>query len=162
APAFFFDEINRAGIRSAYYLHSSHRIRRVGAMTAQFPLGNGNLGMRLAGARMVAAEPLRQIPNAVHFLRGSDPNGWRTGLTAFEALRYPEVYSGIDLICYATASGSRPSFVVAPGADPAKIQLELSEARSVGVDQSGRLAIETTDGGGMRGATPFAYQLVFG
>ena len=114
---------------------------------AVLSLTNGNirspksavLRMRLAGpqreGRVEGMEPLGKR----HYLRGSDPSNWQTDIPAFKKVRYHGVYPGIDLVYYGNRRQLEYDFVVAPGADPARIALALSGIDSVAIDAEGNL-----------------------
>ena len=54
---------------------------------------------------------------------GNDPAKWRTNVPHYQRVRYPNVYPGIDLVYYGNPQRLEHDFIVAPGADPATIQL---------------------------------------
>src|SRR5262249_2486600 len=53
------------------------------------------------------------------------------------------VYPGVDLVYYGGESGLEYDFVIAPGADPARVRLAFDGADRVDVDASGDLRIAT-------------------
>ena len=98
------------------------------------------LRMRLLGAG--AAEPAGREPRAgtANYLVGH-ASRWRRGVPTYGRVAYPGVYSGIDLSYHATRGQLEYDFDVAPGADPSRIGLELRGARSLRVDERGRLVV---------------------
>ncbi|HEX8285968.1 MAG TPA: FG-GAP-like repeat-containing protein [Pyrinomonadaceae bacterium] len=116
------------------------------------------LGFRLEGAnRSPKIDGLSELPGRSNYLVGRDARGWRTGVPAFEKVKYESVYPGIDAVYYGRQGRLEYDFVVAPGANPARIRLALDGARAVRVDEAGDLVI-TTDAGDVRQQRPFAYQ----
>ena len=90
------------------------------------------------------------------------PPSGSTGADTFARVRYDDVYPGIDLAWYGTQRGSLEyDFIVAPGADPSAIGLELEGAQSVKLTDSGALRIATA-AGTMLQRPPVAYQPVGG
>jgi len=67
---------------------------------------------------------------------------WRTNISGFARVRYREVYPGIDLVYYGNEGQLEYGFVVAPGADPGRIELAIEGADSVEVDAQGNLRLE--------------------
>lgn len=86
---------------------------------------------------------------------------WRTDVPGFERVRYREVYPGIDLIFHGEQGRLEYDFVVAPGSDPANIQLQLSGQKSASVAEDGDLVI-STDAGDIRWKRPEIYQEITG
>jgi hypothetical protein len=115
--------------------------------------------MRLIGANPRAAvrEEDRQITKTNYFI-GKDPAKWRTGIPNYSRVRYSDVYPGIDLVYYGNQSRLEHDFVVAPGADPAHIQLALDGAERVRIDRDTGDLVLSTDSGELRLLKPVTYQ----
>jgi len=86
-----------------------------------------------------------------------DRSQWKTGLPTFGSVVYEELWPGIDLV-YGSSSGRlKYTFLVKPGADPARIRLRYEGATSVRLTEAGRLQIDTP-AGGFEEEAPYAYQ----
>ena len=113
--------------------------------------------MSLAGTRRGAT------PQAVGRQKGitnhlvGPPERWRRGLPLFEKIRYPSLYSGIDLIYYGDENGIEYDFVVAPGASWRAIRLAFPDG--VSIDAQGDLVIQTQQAR-IRHRRPRIYQIV--
>lgn len=83
-----------------------------------------------------------ELPGKFHYFIGNDPARWRTNVPSFTRVRYHEVYPGIDLVYYGNEGQLEYDFVVAPGADPGRIELAIEGADAVEVDTSGDLRLE--------------------
>ncbi|MCA1617857.1 MAG: DUF11 domain-containing protein [Acidobacteria bacterium] len=119
---------------------------------------DATLRLRLVGAnRSPKISGLGELPGKSNYLVGPDARRWRTGVPAFEKVRYESVYSGIDAVYYGRQGRLEYDFHLAPGADPARIRLAFDGARSARVDEAGDLVI-TTDVGDVRQQRPVAYQ----
>ena len=100
-----------------------------GQRVAISPTG-ANVGqgwMRLVGARRNApahAEDLQ--PGYSNYLVDQDPRKWRIRVPNYRRLRYHNVYPGIDVVYYGNPRELEFDFIVAPGADPRRIELALS------------------------------------
>jgi hypothetical protein len=122
------------------------------------PKAGAAVAMRFEGAvpdaRIVEG---RELPERRHFLRGSDPAKWRTGVPTFERVEYVGLWPGVDLVCRGDERRLEYDFVVAPGADASRIELSFDGAKSVRVDDGGDVVLATASGE-MRHGKPFVYQ----
>ena len=84
------------------------------------------------------------FPGVSNYYRGADPGRWRVRVPHYGRLRCSNIYPGIDLLLYGTASTALEyDFVVAPGVDPRVIQLAFSGHETLQIDPSGNLAWNT-------------------
>jgi hypothetical protein len=85
------------------------------------------LRMRLIGANTDAAVTgADELPGKSNYFIGNDPRKWRTNVPNYAKVKYAGVYPGVDLVYYGNQSGQLEyDFVVAPGADPNLIRLEV-------------------------------------
>lgn len=104
--------------------------------------------LMLAGARMPVNQPsgLERLPGVVNYLLGRDPDLWRTGIPQYARVAYDDVYPGIDLVHYGGVGLHEYDFVVAPGANPARIMVAIEGATSVDQDPAGHIEIRTPTG----------------
>jgi len=113
--------------------------------------------LRLAGgaraARMTAENPL---PGKVHYFVGDDPGGWRRDVPTYGRVVYRDVYPGIDLVFHGSQRDAQFDFVLAPGADPRAIGVELEGASGVTLED-GDVVARTGDGA-LRLRQPVVYQ----
>ena len=79
---------------------------------------------------------------------GSDRSRWLRGLATYREVRYRHLYPGIDARFYGRGARFQYDLVVAPGADPRRIGLDVRGAESVRLDGRGRLIIAV--GGGVK------------
>ena len=125
-----------------------------GAKTATVPT-------RLVGANADAKlGPADRLPGVANYFLGS-AGGWQSDVTGFGRIQYDGVYAGIDLVFHGEEHRLEYDFMVAPHADPRAIQLELSGQKSLSVEESGDLVIET-DAGEICWKKPEIYQDVNG
>jgi hypothetical protein len=118
--------------------------------------------MNLAGSRewtvMEGLEPTGAVNN---YLLGNDPSRWHTGVPQYSRLRIPNVYSGIDLVFYATEKSLEYDFSVRPGVDPRQIHLAFKGTSEIACDpQTGDLLVTANSGFTMRHVRPAVYQNV--
>jgi hypothetical protein len=84
--------------------------------------------LRWLGAATSPVHVEDELPGKVHYYGGDDPAQWRLDIPTFRRVVYREVYPGTDLVFHGTQGSAEFDFVVAPGADPRRIQLEVTEA----------------------------------
>ncbi len=82
---------------------------------------------------------------------------WKTGIANFAAVRYENVYPGIDLKYYGQGRQLEYDFDLAPQADPSVISLNIEGAEKVSTDDDGSLRLKTA-AGEVRWLKPLAYQ----
>jgi uncharacterized protein (TIGR03437 family) len=92
-----------------------------------------------------------------HYFLGNDPAGWRRSVPHYARVRQSAVYPGIDLLYYGARGSLEFDFLIAPGADPAGIELEFSGQKSLAIDQAGDLVLDV-GGRGLRYEKPRIYQ----
>ncbi len=120
--------------------------------------------LELAGAVNLRPEVRAQEERASksYYFIGNDPVRWRTRVAHYGRVRYEGVYPGVDLVYYGDGRRLEYDWVVAPGADPSRIQLRLAAAGSLRLDEvSGDLELAGA-AGEVRLQKPVAYQLVAG
>ncbi|MGA2076311.1 MAG: choice-of-anchor D domain-containing protein [Terriglobia bacterium] len=109
--------------------------------------------LRLVGAKPGAEVIGREeLPGKVNYFIGNDPKKWRTNVPTYAKVRYHDVYPGVDLEYYGNQGGQLEyDFIVAPGADPSAITLQLGAVREppLRIDANGDLVI-AADGGEIR------------
>ncbi len=116
--------------------------------------------MQWVGASATPAVTGRdEHPGKVNYFLGNDPAQWHTNIATFGRVQYDEVYPGIDLVYYGNQRQLEYDFVVAPGADPSVIRLNVSGAERLEIDAAGDLLV-TAGGQELLQHKPFVYQTV--
>jgi hypothetical protein len=122
------------------------------------PAKKATLELRLLGASKnphVAGEGPQ--PGRVNYFLGNDPAKWRRNIPTYDQVRYKNIYPGIDLLYYGNHRQLEYDFAIAPGAEPERIQFEISGASDVHIDADGSLIL-TTGIGELQFQTPTVYQ----
>jgi hypothetical protein len=115
------------------------------------------LHMKLAGASGHApASGFDQLPGRGNYFRGKDPSKWLTDIPTYAKVKYAGVYPGVDLVYYGNRGRLEHDFVVAPGADPSQIGLDIEGAQP-SIDRQGGLCL-SVDGSVLRFKKPTVYQ----
>jgi hypothetical protein len=102
-------------------------------------------------------EALDPTDARVSYFRGPRDQ-WVTGLPTYTALRYKDVWPGIDLEFTGPDGNLKYTFYVRPGADPNLIRFAYRGASSVALTRDGSLHIDTA-AGGFADDRPVAWQL---
>ncbi|MBS1859906.1 MAG: SBBP repeat-containing protein, partial [Acidobacteria bacterium] len=113
------------------------------------------LRVRFQGAAGAGLEAESPQDGHANFLTG-DPAQWRTGVPIYGGVRYRGLYPGIDLHYAGEGPQLKSEFVVAPGADPARIRIEYPNV-AVRLDADGSLVIPL-EGRPLREHAPLVYQ----
>lgn len=91
-----------------------------------------------------------------NFYTAACPNGV-TNVKSYKEIKYKNIYNGIDLKWYQKDGALEYDFILQPGADPKKIQLEILGAEKISINKKGELEIKTPLGTIIEKA-PIAYQ----
>lgn len=106
------------------------------------------LRVRFAGAAaqvaLAATEPTSEVRN---YFYGNDPAKWAAAVPGFRQLRYAGLWPGIDARLYENRDQKLEyDFELAPGADPARIQLRYEGADGLALQPDGSLQVRTSLG----------------
>src|SRR5687768_15502075 len=93
-----------------------------------------------------------------NYYRGNDPNKWASKLYPMGTVLLENVWSNIDLQYYNSGGKLKYDFIVNPGADFSKIQLNYTGVDEI-VLKDGAIAIKTSLGE-MIEEKPYAYQVI--
>ena len=75
-----------------------------------------------------------------NYFIGNDLANWHSNVPNFARVKYTSIYAGVDLLYYGNRRQLEYDFLVAPGADPKAIGLNVQGASSVRIDRNGDLA----------------------
>lgn len=121
-----------------------------------------NLRMTFVGAnRHAEIAGADEQSGPVSYFTGNEPGRWRTGIPSFSRVKYDEIYPATDLVFYGREGELEYDFIVRPGGDPSRIELEFAGARSLALTDGGDLVV-LLDGGHLRWHAPVAYQDIDG
>ena len=127
----------------------------------QSKIENQVVRLRLVGVKPDGEVTGREeLPGKVNYFIGNDPKKWRTNVPTYAKVRYHNVYPGVDLEYYGNQGGQLEyDFIVAPGADPSAITLQVGAVREppLRIDADGDLVI-AAKGGEIRFHKPQVYQ----
>jgi Beta-propeller repeat len=92
-----------------------------------------------------------------NYFIGNDTSKWHSGVANYGAVRYQQVYPGIDWVVYGNPRQLEYDFVIAPGTDPRQIKLRIAGADRLALDGNGDLLIKVR-GETLRQGKPTVYQ----
>lgn len=98
-----------------------------------------------------------KLPGRVNYFIGNDRKEWRTNVSTYRKVRYSQIYPGIDALYYGNPEDLEYDFIVAPGADPEQIRLNVGGTRKTYIDDKGDVILRT-DAGDVRLQHPTIYQ----
>jgi len=107
--------------------------------------------------KIEAADP---TPAVISYFKGR-PDEWKAGLPTYGSIVYSDLWPGIDLVYSGTANRLKYTFLVKPGADPARVRLAYRGVKGVRLNDAGQLEVETP-AGVLQDDRPYAYQEVDG
>src|SRR5262245_62006980 len=117
------------------------------ALRVDFPASPGRV-------TLTAGEPR---PIGTHLYIGKDPKRWRSSVPAYGEIRYHGVAPGADLIYKVEGGRLKYDVVIAPGADPASVELRYRGADRLEIAADGGLEIHTV-AGVLHEDRPYLYQ----
>ena len=125
---------------------------------ADEPARSAVVRMRLAHANShPELSGLDPVPGTSNYFIGNDPGKWQTEIAHYARVKYAAVYPGIDLVYHGNQRQLEYDFVLAPGADPKRIELVFEGARRLSLDKQGNLVLATA-GGELVQRKPVVYQ----
>ena len=99
------------------------------ARSVTIGLVNANTASHITG--------LDKLPGKVNYFYGNTPKHWHTNIPIYERVKYGDVYPGIDFLFRGNGQQLEFDFVVAPGAEPARIALAIKGSDALRIDASG-------------------------
>lgn len=126
------------------------------------------LRMKMVGSNPSAKiSGVDELPGKSNYFIGNDPSQWHSDVPNFSKVKYQQPYPGVDLVFYGNPQNLEYDFVVAPGADPRSITLDLTmndltaksalKTAALRIDDHGDLVFNTGSGD-LRFKKPVAYQ----
>jgi hypothetical protein len=111
----------------------------------RLPEERGGVECLMLKTSFVAANPNPRVVGEdklqyrCNFFLGNDPAAWRTDVPNYRAVRFEEVYPGIELRYYGKNRQMEYDFIVSPRADYSQIQVQYEGAKSLSVNDVGQL-----------------------
>lgn len=106
--------------------------------------------------------PGRALHTRMSYFAGNDSSRWRTGIQAYDSVRYQSIYPGIDLVFRGDGRQLVYDLELAPGTDPSQVRLSVSGIEALTLDEAGNLVMMLPDGRELRQQVPYIYQEIAG
>jgi hypothetical protein len=90
-------------------------------------------------------EGVNELASVSNYFIGSDAWKWHRNVPRFAGVKYANVYPGIDVVYHGNQRQLEYDFLVAPGADPAAIELTLRNSKKLTVNTAGDLVVSLGD-----------------
>ena len=132
--------------------------------TLGYPHERDSMETMMIKASFVGCNPNPQLAGdnvldyTCNYFLGSDQSKWRTDVPNYTSVTYKEVYPGIDLKYYGDGHRMEYDFIVPPNGDYSRIKIQYEGAKSLAVNASGDLVIETA-WGSVTEKAPVVYQM---
>lgn len=125
--------------------------------------GVASVGLHLVGARQAVPVLSGQLPGVSNYFLGNHAAAWRGGVPGFARATCSNVLPGVDVVYYGTDQGELEyDLVLAPGVDPAGLELAVDGAKSVRLSPTGDALLELPGDIQLIKRAPVAYQVVDG
>jgi uncharacterized protein (TIGR03437 family) len=125
------------------------------------PVEHQVVRMKLIGGAVPQTTGLEKLPGVSNYFIGNDSSKWRTDIPHYARIRYNGVYPGIDMLCYGNGGQLEYDLVVAPGADPRRIELAWDGVDRLRRNADGDLVLGTRLGDLVQ-KRPRVYQVIGG
>ena len=100
------------------------------------------IGMKLKGGNQKPEiSGLNEVKKKTNYYKGSNPNQWFTGIKNYAAVKYKNVYPGIDLVFYSNNGHLEYDFIISPSGNVRDICLEFELSESISIDKNGKLIL---------------------
>lgn len=103
-------------------------------------------------------QAVRRLTSISNYFIGNKPKYWHTNVPNYAAVRYLNLYPGIDWVVYGNPNRLEYDLVVAPHANPQLIEFRIQGADHLAMDPHGNLVI-SVDGRRLRELKPVVYQI---
>jgi len=131
-------------------------------MTSPGTLEPARSGYRFDGADgECLVEGVNPLACEANFFYGRDSSQWVTGVDTYRAIRYTDLYPGIDLLYEGVSAGLKSTYFVDPGADPGQIALVYHGQDEISVADDGTLVLSSVNGT-ITHSAPYCYQVIDG
>ncbi len=105
------------------------------------------LRLRLAGANPAPEiAGVNELPGRTNYFIGNNPKDWHADIPSYARVKYSDIYPGVDLVFYGNQRQLEYDYVVAPGADPKAIALDVTGARKLRINAQGNLLMNVPGG----------------
>ncbi len=116
---------------------------------------------KILGSKVPIVHGVDKAETKVNYFIGNEKENWRSNIPSYNSVSLGEIYDGIELKLKAYGNNVEKLFIVNSGADVSKIAMSLEGAKSIKINESGELEMETGLGI-LKFTKPYAYQEIEG
>ena len=159
-PIRFEPNLGQAAARTKYLAHGEGYDIALSTQGISLNAADG-ASLHLRPVRANAAPQLRAERRQASFSNyfiGSDRSKWHSKIANYGAVRYRQVYPGVDWLVYGNPRQLEYDFVLVPQADPRRIRLGFEGAGHLALDGNGDLLVDV-GGHTLRQLKPVLYQI---
>jgi len=102
-----------------------------------------------------------ELSGRANFFIGNDSSQWISAIPTYEAIRYKNLYPGVDLVFKGTGGCLKHELIVAPDADPSQIVMAYSGQDNLSLTEDGSVLVMTSSGS-LTDSVPVCYQEIDG
>jgi hypothetical protein len=108
---------------------------------------NSAVTLEFEGSETSAAwNPAAPAAGTTSYIKGRDPAHWLRDIPHYARMQRKAIYPGVDLVLYGAEGRLEYDFLLAPGADPARIRMHFNGARGLKIAANGDLIVDTAAG----------------
>lgn len=100
--------------------------------------------MTFAGSAGTLPQGEDKQPGYSNYYLGDNPGRWRSGVPSYGAVRYTDIWPGVDLELYTAQNALKYNFIVHPDGNATGIAVDYEGTEGVGVGRDGTLTVRTT------------------
>ncbi|HEV2842940.1 MAG TPA: SBBP repeat-containing protein [Chthoniobacterales bacterium] len=101
------------------------------------------LRMKLADAKATPeVTGMEELPGKVNYFIGNDATQWRRDISTYARVTYHDVYPGVDLVYHGEKGQLEYDLVLAPGADPGIIAVDIDGSKTLTLNPEGDLLLD--------------------
>ncbi len=108
----------------------------------------------------LVAEDLNE--GKVNYLTGKKANEWLINIPTYKSVVYKNAFKGVDIKFYGNEGSLEYDVIVAPGVNPATVNLSYDGVKKISINKVGELVAELKDGQAIIQKTPYLYQEIDG
>lgn len=169
-PIYFIPNQGQVDQQAAFYARTRDYtlwLTRTGFLFDRVYSKEEKLQRDVTGLKFLGAHPepgmeaVGKTGHRVNIIKGEDPASWQQGIQTSRAVRYDNVYNGIDLKVYGVQRQVEYDWIVKPGANPGDIGFQYTGVKSTRIDEEGNIRVETSSGELLH-QKPLCYQHIDG
>ncbi|TXB66021.1 T9SS type B sorting domain-containing protein [Vicingus serpentipes] len=125
------------------------------------PLKQHAYQVEFINAQSPAISSKSKFSEYYNFILGKDKNKWKSNITAYQIVKYNNLYKNINLNLYSSGNFLKYDFILNPNSNIEDIILNYKGVDELKIDNAGNLIVKTSVGDVIE-QQPYSYQLIDG